>query len=1247
MKKVAKILTITTASVLSVAAIGAITAILIHRRNQRYLVNLNKIVNQTNPILKNKDNLNKKASELKEEDIAFENNEKFQGEVRKLEFNDYDGILKVTYRLVYKVGFKTLISQSIVKQIVGFKTLPQIEKDEIDKEKATIKESLDKEIESSTISLKDTIDKAKTLPKKINYSDIEFSKTNNKDFLYRLKEIVANDKTGTLAVSYYLIYYYKKTDQFIESKVITKTILGFNTYGNILSSELKKVTMQLNIANEEKTKNLASSFLTKNNLATFSNYDHTKFELITHYSHDDILGKLVVKYHLKSLEFDEQSEEIIKEYDGFLTYKQFLISKTKGRLNTYQNSLKNLQIKKDQNQSSLLPSQVTKEMFETTYDNNISLEITNISKQNDPEGTVDVTFRLKTKIKELNDKEVTSEEKTVTLNNFQNTNATSEPDFQTVKSELDNLAKTKVTFDVRNVDKAVTLPSKVTDENIKETLNGIDNSTYTLHKSFQKNDALGTIDIIYYLSKMHNGKKIFSSQFVMTINGFSNLENHLFNEEKARINQLVSDQSNLNFSNFENKENSLPSELKNNKLMLDKNKSLLKDLKLEYEIDANDDEGKLTLKYWFVSQKFENLKSDVQMKTYSLMNAKTRELNNKINNLVPKIKQSVKAYDLKSFKKLFIEKIKLKEVIDKNKLLDLLDLGVDKSQIEITDLNTIKVYEENNSYFMKIKLRFIDRSNKSIEKEIIFDLSKHLWTNFIETWQNNISVNKKESELEKYEQTFAKDMDHKLANQMIEFNNLDNQINELKNKFTLKNQFVSYEYVFSSKDNENGKVTFKIKYVVKYGDNVLTGETKEYTLVGFRTEQSYKLYQQDLKKETERLERVFQNMNDPKINDKNMFPSDVTDSMFTWSGEGFDINTEKPVVENKEFDDNKGRLNVTWHLSSANMRLKSARSESKTNPILYFWKTESKIDSKLEELSKVFIEKYKKRVDELMLSSKDKFLPVIRDKATSKIKEFLLGEMLTKIVKTAKQSTKPYYSVFGIDNPKVDEVFESHLNLAFTRLNDLMHLYIACINWGYEHRKDDTGSIGFWLYITQHVVRYNNIGPFVTNTFKYFGSTVHELVDNLVKEKIENDEKLKEIKEKLSENTLKTTNFAAKYLSEMPWDWVFNGDDVVGKPKFTVQDDLKNDSDARGGYIWLIFRNGWWKIFNTDKYRKKLSNLVSSDSTLSDSQKKNIIEQGKKLLAPVLRTIDVYSEFIKNEILYNVVKIASDVAKAV
>jgi hypothetical protein len=31
----------------------------------------------------------------------------------------------------------------------------------------------------------------------------------------------------------------------------------------------------------------------------------------------------------------------------------------------------------------------------------------------------------------------------------------------------------------------------------------------------------------------------------------------------------------------------------------------------------------------------------------------------------------------------------------------------------------------------------------------------------------------------------------------------------------------------------------------------------------------------------------------------------------------------------------------------------------------------------------------------------------------------------------------------------------------------------------------------------------------------------------------------------------------------------------------------------------------------------------------------------------VLRTIDVYSEFIKNEILYNVVKIASDVAKAV
>ena len=83
----------------------------------------------------------------------------------------------------------------------------------------------------------------------------------------------------------------------------------------------------------------------------------------------------------------------------------------------------------------------------------------------------------------------------------------------------------------------------------------------------------------------------------MTINGFSNLENHLFNEEKARINQLVSDQSNLNFSNFENKENSLPSELKNNKLMLDKNKSLLKDLKLEYEIEANDDEGKLTLKY--------------------------------------------------------------------------------------------------------------------------------------------------------------------------------------------------------------------------------------------------------------------------------------------------------------------------------------------------------------------------------------------------------------------------------------------------------------------------------------------------------------------------------------------------------------------------------------------------------------------------------------------------------------------------
>ena len=121
------------------------------------------------------------------------------------------------------------------------------------------------------------------------------------------------------------------------------------------------------------------------------------------------------------------------------------------------------------------------------------------------------------------------------------------------------------------------------------------------------------------------------------------------------------------------------------------------------------------------------------MKTYSLINAKTRELNNKINNLVPKIKQSVKAYDLKSFKKLFIEKIKLKEVIDKNKLLDLLDLGVDKSQIEITDLNTIKVYEENNSYFMKIKLRFIDRSNKSIEKEIIFDLSKHLWTNFIES----------------------------------------------------------------------------------------------------------------------------------------------------------------------------------------------------------------------------------------------------------------------------------------------------------------------------------------------------------------------------------------------------------------------------------------------------------------------------------------------------------------------------------
>ena len=109
MKKVAKILTITTASVLSVVAIGAITAILIHRRNQRYLVNLNKIVNQTNPILKNKDNLNKKASEIKEEDITFENNEKFQGEGRKLEFNDYDGILKVSYRLGNKFGFTSLI----------------------------------------------------------------------------------------------------------------------------------------------------------------------------------------------------------------------------------------------------------------------------------------------------------------------------------------------------------------------------------------------------------------------------------------------------------------------------------------------------------------------------------------------------------------------------------------------------------------------------------------------------------------------------------------------------------------------------------------------------------------------------------------------------------------------------------------------------------------------------------------------------------------------------------------------------------------------------------------------------------------------------------------------------------------------------------------------------------------------------------------------------------------------------------
>ena len=83
MKKVAKILTITTASVLSVAAIGAITAILIHRRNQRYLVNLNKIVNQTNPILKNKDNLNKKASELKEEDREEYENLFEEGEVQE------------------------------------------------------------------------------------------------------------------------------------------------------------------------------------------------------------------------------------------------------------------------------------------------------------------------------------------------------------------------------------------------------------------------------------------------------------------------------------------------------------------------------------------------------------------------------------------------------------------------------------------------------------------------------------------------------------------------------------------------------------------------------------------------------------------------------------------------------------------------------------------------------------------------------------------------------------------------------------------------------------------------------------------------------------------------------------------------------------------------------------------------------------------------------------------------------------
>ena len=114
------------------------------------------------------------------------------------------------------------------------------------------------------------------------------------------------------------------------------------------------------------------------------------------------------------------------------------------------------------------------------------------------------------------------------------------------------------------------------------------------------------------------------------------------------------------------------------------------------------------------------------------------------------------------------------------------------------------------------------------------------------------------------------------------------------------------------------------------------------------------------------------------------------------------------------------------------------------------------------------------------------------------------------------------------------------------------------------------------MYITQHVVRYNNIGPFVTNTFKYFGSTVHELVDNLVKEKIEDDEKLKRLKKYMNEQDIEVYPVCAvsgeglHELLERVWTLIGeyepeaddSDEEVLYKPEVKADFEVSRDDDG-------------------------------------------------------------------------------------